>query len=66
MKLKSTVFTMTRQGIVYTFSDGRGFGHGVGLCQTGAENMARQGKTVRDILNWYYPGARITTLPDMQ
>lgn len=66
MKLKSTVFTMTRQGIVYTFSDGRGFGHGVGLCQTGAENMARQGKTVRDILNWYYPGAQITVLPDMQ
>ncbi len=66
MKLKSTLFTMTRQGVLYTFSDGRGFGHGVGLCQTGAENMARQGKTVREILSWYYPGAQITTLPDLQ
>jgi stage II sporulation protein D len=62
MKLKSAIFSLKREGIVYTFFDGRGFGHGVGLCQTGAENMARQGKTCREILRWYYPGA--TVKPD--
>jgi stage II sporulation protein D len=59
MKLKSAIFSLKRDGIVYTFYDGRGFGHGVGLCQTGAENMARQGKAYRDILLWYYPGSQI-------
>lgn len=38
---------------------GRGFGHGVGLCQYGAQGMARQGKGVEEILRFYYPGARI-------
>lgn len=61
MKLKSAIFTMKCQGIVYTFSEGRGFGHGIGLCQTGAENMARQGKNYREILRWYYPGSQIQT-----
>jgi stage II sporulation protein D len=35
---------------------GRGEGHGVGLCQRGAENMAAQGHTYREILGFYYPG----------
>lgn len=38
---------------------GRGFGHGVGLCQFGADGLARQGLSYRDILARYYPGARI-------
>jgi stage II sporulation protein D len=36
---------------------GRGAGHGVGLCQTGAEQMAAEGKSYRQILSFYYPGA---------
>lgn len=59
MKLKSAIFSLKREGLVYTFFDGRGFGHGVGLCQTGAENLARQGKSYREILRWYYPGSNI-------
>jgi len=59
MKLKSAIFSLKCEGFVYTFFDGRGFGHGVGLCQTGAENMARQEKNYRDILRWYYPGSKI-------
>ncbi len=39
---------------------GRGFGHGVGLCQFGAIEMARQGFDYRQILLHYYPGTRIT------
>jgi len=38
---------------------GRGFGHGVGMCQYGAETLARAGTDHLDILEWYYPGADI-------
>jgi stage II sporulation protein D len=38
---------------------GRGSGHGVGLCQDGAAQMAREGKSYRDILAFYYPGTRV-------
>ncbi len=38
---------------------GRGFGHGVGLCQHGALAMARAGHGYREILEHYYPGARL-------
>ena len=35
---------------------GRGYGHGVGMCQWGAKGMAEQGYTARQILEFYYPG----------
>jgi SpoIID/LytB domain protein len=38
---------------------GRGFGHGVGMSQFGAEGMSRQGRTYREILAHYYPGADV-------
>jgi SpoIID/LytB domain protein len=41
------------------FHDGRGFGHGVGLSQWGAQAKARRGASAEDILRFYYPGARI-------
>ncbi|MBP5338803.1 MAG: DUF4922 domain-containing protein [Prevotella sp.] len=41
---------------------GRGWGHGVGLCQIGAAVMAEQGYSYRDILLHYYPGAEIATI----
>ena len=41
---------------------GRGWGHGVGLCQIGAAMMAEKGYSYRDILLHYYPGAEITSL----
>lgn len=41
---------------------GRGFGHGVGLCQWGAVGMARRGAGPADILAQYYPGAEICRL----
>lgn len=37
-----------------------GYGHGVGMSQYGAEYMARQGSTYREILSWYYPGTEIS------
>lgn len=36
---------------------GRGWGHGVGLCQIGAARMALEGYTYKDILSFYYPGS---------
>lgn len=41
------------------FYDGKGFGHGVGLCQWGAQGKAQKGWTARQILDFYYPGAKI-------
>ena len=39
--------------------EGRGWGHGVGLCQIGAAVMATQGYTYHQILQHYYPGATL-------
>lgn len=44
---------------------GRGWGHGVGLCQTGAFGMALRGFDYRAILGHYYPGTRLERLPDL-
>ena len=41
----------------------KGHGHGVGLCQYGADGMARQGKTYREILEYYYTGIEVSLLP---
>lgn len=40
--------------------DGRGFGHGVGLCQYGSNGMAERGYTCEQILGFYYPGGELT------
>lgn len=56
--LKSSAFDIEWQGDVLTLY-GRGWGHGVGLCQIGAAVMASQGYDYIQILNHYYPGASI-------
>jgi stage II sporulation protein D len=38
---------------------GQGIGHGVGLCQYGAETLARAGTGHDEILRWYYPDVRV-------
>ena len=43
--------------------DGRGHGHGSGMCQFGAESMAKAGREHRDILRRYYPGATVQSAP---
>ena len=43
----------------YEFA-GRGWGHGVGMCQEGAKYMALKGRPYKKILHHYYPGASIT------
>lgn len=44
---------------------GRGWGHGVGLCQTGAAHMALCGAGYREILGFYYPDTRVTRLGEV-
>jgi stage II sporulation protein D len=44
----------------FTFSGGRGFGHGVGLCQFGADGLGQAGWNYRAILAHYYPSSHIT------
>lgn len=58
MKIKSTYCTIKKNGNKYSFT-GKGFGHGVGMCQYGAQAMARDGKDYRQILRFYYPTATI-------
>lgn len=62
-ELKSTAFSISREGETYTFA-GRGFGHGVGLCQWGARQMAKQGHSFKEILAHYYPKARLGRDPN--
>ena len=41
---------------------GGGFGHGVGMSQNGAKNMAQRGMTSKDIIGFFYPGVELKTL----
>ena len=62
--LRSTDFVV-RQGRVGeqdVIVEGRGFGHGIGMCQYGAIGRARHGQSYREILASYYRGAEITRL----
>jgi stage II sporulation protein D len=58
---KSTMFAVAVDAPWARFS-GRGYGHGVGMCQWGAKGMAEQGRTARQILEFYYPGTVLGTL----
>jgi stage II sporulation protein D len=68
--LRSTLFTLEhvrREGrLVAVIARGGGFGHGVGMCQTGALARARAGQNARQILDAYYPGVRIGSIDDLE
>lgn len=59
--LRSANFTLTYANGVFTFVV-KGYGHGVGMSQVGAEYMAAQGSTYQQILAWYYPTTTLTTI----
>lgn len=56
LSLRSTLFSIKPNGSGVEIT-GRGFGHGVGMSQWGAHNMARQGADYRQILTHYYRGS---------
>ncbi len=47
-------------GVTEWWFSGRGWGHGLGLCQAGAYGMAAAGATYREILAHYYPGTAVS------
>ena len=57
-KIRSYVFTLNKDGDNYVFK-GKGYGHGVGLCQWGAKTMAKRGYNARAILRFYYKNTSI-------
>ena len=56
--LKSSAFDVEFEGDTVTLK-GKGWGHGVGLCQIGAAVMASKGYTYREILQHYYPNTQL-------
>ncbi len=60
LSLRSTNFDVTLTDNTFVFTV-RGYGHGVGMSQCGAEYMAKQGSTFSEILAWYYKDCTLKT-----
>ena len=58
--LRSASFTVENTAQEVTFHV-TGYGHGVGMSQYGANELARQGKTWQEILHWYYTDVTLAT-----
>ncbi len=58
LNLRSTYFSITKKDTNITINT-KGFGHGVGMSQYGAEAMAQNGKKYDEILKYYYQGVEI-------
>lgn len=59
--LKSTNFEIIKENENIKFSV-KGYGHGVGMSQTGADSLAKQGKTCEDIIHHYYSNVEINEI----
>jgi stage II sporulation protein D len=60
--LKSTLFVVNPNGDGFQIQ-GRGYGHGLGMSQWGAHNLAQQGVGYQKILSHYYQNATLARLP---
>ncbi len=58
--IRSTDCDIKVSGRDVIFANGRGFGHGLGMCQWGMQGQALEGKRAADILRYYYPGSKLT------
>ena len=56
--LPSAFFTITKQEGKYILSGG-GHGHGIGMSQNGANEMAKDGKSYKEILTFFYTGTKV-------
>lgn len=63
-RLNSAYFEISAMGDQVIFT-GRGFGHGVGLCQEGAMQMARNGADFTTVLHHYYNGVHLVDLSNL-
>lgn len=64
-KLKSTFFNCYPEGTDVILR-GRGYGHGVGLCQEGAMKMAKYGFSYIQIALYYFPGVKVVNYQQQQ
>lgn len=64
LDLRSSDFSWERKGDTIVITT-RGFGHGVGMSQYGANGMAEEGKTYQEIVKHYYKGVEITAADTM-
>ncbi|HEX2936205.1 MAG TPA: SpoIID/LytB domain-containing protein [Bacteroidales bacterium] len=60
-KLRSSFFSVSATQKEVTFN-GRGYGHGVGMCQEGAIQMAKIGYKYNEIIQFYYKGVQIVNI----
>jgi stage II sporulation protein D len=63
--LKSAFFSISQQGGEIVFS-GKGYGHGIGMCQIGAMEMAKVGYTFVDIIHFYFQNVTLTDYREME
>ncbi len=61
-KIRSTMCQIVTTKDSFKFLYGRGWGHGVGLCQCGAQALARRGYSGTQILAHYYPGSKVESI----
>ncbi|WP_174734278.1 stage II sporulation protein D [Mesobacillus harenae] len=64
LELRSSDFSWSLQGNNIVINT-KGFGHGVGMSQYGANGMAIEGKTYQDIVKHYYQGVQVSSADDM-
>lgn len=62
-KIRSTSFQLTLKDDRIQI-EGRGWGHGVGMCQWGALGQALMGRKYREMLSFYYPGSTLSDYRD--
>jgi stage II sporulation protein D len=63
MKIRSLLFTIKKENDQFLL-EGNGFGHGVGMSQWGALNMARANHEYKEILYYYYKNVELVALPN--
>ena len=64
-KLRSAFFSIENQGDTILFK-GKGYGHGVGLCQEGAMHMVDIGWTFKEIIKYYYKNVSIINISELK
>ena len=65
LDLRSSYFSVTANGDSLLLK-GKGYGHGVGLCQEGAIGMSLKGFKYEEIIDFYYSGVRIMKIEDIR
>jgi stage II sporulation protein D len=63
-QLKSTFFSIETTGDTLVFN-GRGFGHGIGMCQEGAMRMTKMGYSYQEVLSFYYRNVHLIDIKDL-